>query len=109
MRRVGLLLVTALIVSGCLWEAAPAVPIQGVPGQPAISCLGVPPMICQQVLDDAALNASPGAQVVQAQIVCTQQPCTLVRGQVEGTIVYSDGQSTTMGMGWEGPMPAPAP
>jgi hypothetical protein len=47
--------------------------------------------------------------VVQARITCTQQPCTLARGEVESTIVYSDGQTSTMGMGWEGPMPAPAP
>jgi hypothetical protein len=109
MRRIGLLLVMALIVAGCMWEAAPAVPLPGVRGQPAESCLGVPPLICQQVLDDAEANASAGAFPVQVSITCTQQPCTMARGEVESIIVYSDGQTSTMGMGWEGPMPAPAP
>lgn len=109
MRRIGLLLVAALLVGGCMWEAAPAVPIQAVPGQPAVSCLGVPPMTCQELLADADSNANPGTFVVQARIVCTRQPCTLARGEVEATILYSDGQSSTMGMSWEGAMPAPAP
>jgi hypothetical protein len=109
MRRLTAFMVAALLVGGCIWEAAPAAPIPGVRGQPTVTCLGVPPLICQQMLDDAESNASPGAFVVQARITCTQQPCTLARGEVESTIVYSDGQTSTMGMGWEGPMPAPAP
>lgn len=110
MRRLGrrLLghLLAAAIVAACQPEAVPVDAVDQ-PAQPAMSCVGVPPSICQQMLDDARRNAQPGAVVVQLHIRCTKPPCTLRSGEAESNVVYSDGSSSGMGMGWEGAAPAP--
>ena len=97
----------AAILAACGPEPSP-VP-QAPPAEPAISCLGVPPRTCQEMLDDARRNAEPGTVVVQMRIVCTLPPCTLQAGETEAEVLYSNGQRSTFGMGWSGPMQPQGP
>lgn len=110
MRTLAGILIAVFVVGGCIWEAAPDAPAVGPP-QPAASftCIGVPPVTCQQMLADARMNATPGTVVVRMDIRCTQRSCTLARGEAESTVVYSNGATSTMVVGWEGALPPGAP
>ena len=109
MQRIGRVLavvVAVFILAACEPEAVPVDPAD-LPAAPNISCIAVPPSICQQMLNDARINAPPGAGLVQMHIRCTSLPCTPARGEAESTVVYSNGETSTMGMGWEGAVPPP--
>ena len=54
----------------------------------------------EQLLRDARAGAPRGAVIVRLDIRCIKPPCTMVRGEVDSTVVYSDGSTTGMGMGW---------
>ncbi len=66
--------------------------------------------ICQQMLRSTARAATPRPARSSSSCTsgCTKPPCTLARGEADSTVVYSDGTTTGMGMGWEGAVPAPA-
>lgn len=112
MQRIGRALAVAVVavamVAACAPEAVPVEPAN-LPAQPDISCVAVPPNVCQQMLADARTNATPGTFLVQMHIRCIRMPCTIARGEAESMVVYSNGETSTMGMGWEGAVPPGAP
>jgi hypothetical protein len=94
-----------MVMAACEPEMVPVDPAN-LPAQPDMSCVAVPPSVCQQMLTDARNNAPQGAFPIRLHITCTRMPCTIARGEAESAVVFSNGETTTMGFGWEGvPMP----
>lgn len=96
----------AVILAACSPETVPTV-APDAPLEGAFSCVGVPPVTCQEMLADARRNASSGVVVVQMHVRCAVVPCTLQSGTAEADIRYSDGSQSTYGMGWAGGLPGP--
>ena len=111
-RRFGwLLAIVVALAAACGDPAVPPVPVapSGTIAAPEITCLGVVPAKCREIVGDIQ-GGNPDNQPVAIRIVCTTAPCTELAGQVSIDLVGADGTRSSSGMGWAtagggGPLP----
>ena len=111
-RRFGwLLAIVVALAAACGDPAVPPVPVapSGTIAAPEITCLGVVPAKCREIVGDIQ-GGNPDNQPVAIRIVCTAAPCTELAGQVSIDLVGADGTRSSSGMGWAtagggGPLP----
>jgi hypothetical protein len=99
--RVAVLVLFAVAVAAC---------DEGSPGQPdqlAFQCVGMEVSRCERILEEAR-QPFRGIPVVSAVIRCTVAICSDASGEASVTVVFSDGQRTEYGTGWEQAVPGVA-
>ncbi len=104
MRR-GLILAVVLLagsVAACM--PAAATPPAVIPAEPIVDCRA-PASTCTTAVDDARAQVAPGVVPIAVQIVC-RPGCTVLEGEADIQVRYSDGSTGAWTTGWSGAIPA---
>ena len=104
MRRVTAGLLLAVVLAGCGFLAGqPVAPLP--PGTK--DCIGLADALCLDVIDTIRKGGNGGRlEAVAWRVRCTTV-CHVNKGEVEVTITWSDGSTSTSGVGWENQIAGP--
>ena len=105
-RRLILTLVAlAALLTGCA-PGAPTPPAV-LPDQPVVDCRA-PASTCATAVDDARAQVAPGVVPIAVQVVC-KPGCTVLEGEADIAVRYSDGSTGGWTAGWSGAVPPGPP
>ena len=105
-RRLILILATlAALLAGCA-PVAPTPPAV-IPDEPVVDCRA-PASTCATAVDDARAQVSGGVVPIAVQVVC-KPGCTVLEGEAEIAVRYSDGSTGGWTAGWSGAVPPGPP